>query len=203
MLTDCSKYVEGLFLNAKLSFKRTIDFSTITENDILQQLESLDHKSSAGYFGIETCVFKECRFELCKVLALLFNRCLNDSSIPEEWKTSFITPVFKKGAKSNLDNYRPISVVSPISKVFESIIGKQLRSSLEDEGILNPSQFGFRENRSCELALNTMVDDWRLSLDNRKNVLSLFLDLSKAFDTVDHNLLVQVLQLFIKVNQSY
>ena len=103
---------------------------------------------------------------LAKPLIEFFNVCLDSDCVPNEWKISFITPIYKgKGSKSTLDNYRPISVLPPIDKVFESIIGEQIREFFESNDMLNDIQFGFRRFRSFELALNTMIDSWKLSLD--------------------------------------
>jgi hypothetical protein len=81
----------------------------------------------------------------------------------------YYTPIYKeKGSKSSADNYRP--VLPPIDKIFEAIIGDQIRKFFEPNDILRDSQFGFRNFRSCELALNTMINSWKLSLDIKHNV---------------------------------
>jgi hypothetical protein len=117
------------------------------------------------------------------------------SKIPDEWKIAFITPIYKnKGSKADLDNYRPISVIPPIAKVFETLIADQIYKYFENQNILSDCQFGFRKNSSCELALNTMIQEWRDSLDIEKHVIALFLDLSKAFDTINHMLLIRKLE---------
>jgi len=106
-------------------------------------------------------------------------------------------PQYKgKGCKQVVNNYRPISLLSPVSKVFESLIASRIYDFCESNSIFSHFQFGFRQKLSCESALNTLVDDWKLSLDNRKNVISVFLDLRKAFDTVDHTLLLYKLKLY-------
>ena len=100
-------------------------------------------------------------------------------------------PIYKgKGLKSSPDNYRPISVISPLAKCFERIIADQISLYLVEKSILHDSQNGFRANRSCELTLNSMIERWKASLDISQNVIAVFLDLSKAFDTIDHELLL-------------
>jgi hypothetical protein len=97
---------------------------------------------------------------------------------------AFLTPIYKgKGSKSSLDNYRPISILSLISKVFENLLSFQLRHFFKSNGIFSSSQFGFWKFLSCEIALNSMLDRWGVALDDRKYVIAIFLDLSKAFDT--------------------
>jgi retron-type reverse transcriptase len=127
-------------------------------------------------------------------LTNLFNVCIESNCVPDEWKISYITPIYKgKGSKSSPDNYRPISVLPPIDKIFEAIIGDQIRNFFESNEMLSDSQFGFRNFRSCELALNSMINSWKLSLDIKHNVIAILLDFSKAFDTVDHSLLLKKL----------
>ena len=91
--------------------------------------------------------------------------------------------------KSELTNYRPISILSPISKVFESLIAEQIYAYLESNQLLHQAQYGFRKGLSCEIALNTLIDEWRESLDAGNDTIAILIDLSKAFDTVDHELL--------------
>ena len=130
-------------------------------------------------------------------IADLFNECFKSNTFPDEWKISYITPIYKgKGSQSSLENYRPISIISPIAKVFESILGEKIRHFLESSNILHPDQSGFRQGRSCHLALNTIIDYCKLNLDQKKYVIAVFLDLSKAFDTVDHVLLLEKLRYY-------
>ena len=136
-------------------------------------------------------------------LTTLFNLIITTSIYPNEWKCAHITPIYKgKGSKTSLDNYRPISILSPVSKLFESLISVQIYHYFESNNILHPSQFGFRQKLSCELDLNSMIEDWRECLDADLDVIAVFLDLSKTFDTVNHELLAYKLEYYNFGNSS-
>lgn len=129
--------------------------------------------------------------------------CISSNKIPDEWKIAFATPVLKpKAPKSSLDSYRPISVITPITKVFEMIIEKQIRTYIEAKNMLNDAQFGFRKRWSCELAIDNIVVSWKISHDLKKFIIALFLDLSKAFDTVQNQLIIEKLVFYNFSNNS-
>ena len=161
------------------------------QNDLKKGLSQIDSKSSPGYCGIPASIFSATANELSLPITSLFNLCLDSGKIPSDWKIALVRPNYKgKGSKQDPDNYRPISILSPISKLFESLIATAMCEFYESNSIFSDSQFSFRRKVSCELALNTLVNDWKTSLDKRKSVIALFLGLRKAFDTVDHTLLL-------------
>ena len=139
----------------------------------------MDYKrkyESPRYIGIETVIFKDSANELCSALTDLFNHCIKDSKIPEDWKISYVTPVYKgKGSKSELENYRPISIISPIAKIFEKLIAENISDYFESEKIIKSAQYGFRRNLSCETALNSMVSKWKKGLESNQFVVTVFL----------------------------
>ena len=101
-----------------------------------------------------------------------------------EWKAAKIKPLFKSCSMVELDNYRPISILPVLSKILERIVYKQLLSHLENNGLLSSFQFGFRSKRSTELAVTYFTDIIRKEVDNGNILGAVFIDLSKAFDTV-------------------
>ena len=99
--------------------------------------------------------------------------------MPDEWKIAHLTPNYKgKGSKSDINNYRPLSVLPPIAKIFESLLAIRISNYFESNNLLFNSQFGFRKGLSCELALNTLIEKIRDRLDLREYGLAIFLDLS-------------------------
>ena len=135
----CLAYV-NIFLRDNFKQKNsTVPFGLepITIKEVEKAFKSLSANSSKGAVGIDTIIFKECATELAPVFTNLFNSCLEKSSIPDEWKIAHLTPCYKgKGSKSDVNNYRPISVLSPISKVFESLIAVRITNYFENNNLL-------------------------------------------------------------------
>ena len=190
-LTLCISYITNYI--SECGFGRDIGLTIrhFTEEEVTKGLKSLVPNSGVGEVGIESIVFVECADELTKQITYLFNLIITTGIYPDDWKCAHIIPIYKgKGPKTDLENYRPISILSPVSKLFEKLLAAQIYSYLETKKLLHPAQFGFRKNLSCELALNSLMETWKNGLDVGNDVIAVFLDFSKAFDTVDHNLLI-------------
>ena len=167
------------------------DFSLF---DLSTCIHALNCSKSAGSDGINNFVLKSaCPFILSHILNL-FNCCLHTSSIPDEWKVAVIRPIFKKGSKSDPKNYRPISLLSSTSKVFEKLLHNQMINYLDKQCYINPSQHGFRQGFSTNTAVSSLTDFIFKSFDSKKSVPAVFLDLSTAFDCVDHTILTEKLK---------
>ena len=127
-------------------------------------------------------------------LAILFNTSIKTSIFPDAWKLVRVTPIFKDGDKDDKSNYRPISVLPAISRLFEKLITDQLYQFMEKNGLFSTDQSGFLRQHSTLTSLLKSTDDWCRGLDLGKLVGLVFIDLRKAFDTVDHSILCQKLQ---------
>ena len=130
---------------------------------------------------------------ISKSLIWLFNRSISQCKFPASWKIARVTPILKDGDKSAKENYRPISVLTVISRLFEKIIYNQLYKYLNSHGFLSSNQSWVRALHLTLTALLKNNDDWHSGMDLGKYVGTVFVDLKKAFHTVDHNILLQKL----------
>ena len=157
-------------------------------DDIIKNLQN--GKSSDIPIG----VIKKTSSIISPLLAWNFNHSMNIGKFPDELKLGKITPIFKKDNEELLENYRPVSTLPIFGKIFEKILYTRLYNYFVSKGILYDGQFGFRKYHSTSHALNYSIDQIKESIKQGDHVLGIFIDLSKAFDTIDHNLLIQKLE---------
>ena len=150
----------------------------------------MDASKSCGPYSVPVTILKTVRDYISEPLAFLVNDSFARGNFPEKLKLARITPVFKKGSRFDIDNYRPISVLSNFSKLFEKAMYHRLYSYLEELKILYPLQFGFREKCSTTHALISITESLRQSIDSNEFCCGIFIDLKKAFDTVNHAILL-------------
>ena len=131
--------------------------------------------------------------EIAPCLSLVFVASLHQGVVPQDWKLALVTPLFKKGSRSEPSNYRPISLTCIYSKLLEHIIHTSVMTHLMDYNILSNAQFGFCKIYSAELQLLQTIHDLALNLNN-KGQTDVLLDISKAFDKVSHQHLLMKLQ---------
>ena len=164
----------------------TFKFKRITEMSVVKIVEKMPAKTSKGPDGISNFLLKELINVIKEPLTTIFNKSLSAGIFPDLMKLARVIPLFKNGEPSNVDNYRPISLLPVISKVLEWIVYQQLTLYLENNGILYPKQFGFRKGHSTSDAVVNLIGDTLRAIDNGLMVLSVFIDLQKAFDTVSY-----------------
>ena len=167
----------------------------ITPKKVARIIHTLDASKATGPDRIPVIVLKMCSPELSSVLAKLFNMCLSDSVFPSSWKVASVVPIFKgAGERSEPTNYRPISLLPIISKIFECFVNQQLMGYLEDNDLLTDCQYGFRHSRSTGDLLSLITDHLNRALDHRGEARVVALDISKAFDKVWHHGLLHKLK---------
>ena len=119
----------------------------------------------------------------------IFNLSLTTGTFPEAFKIAKVVPIYKKDDSFQVSNYRPVSILSSLSKVLERLVYNRLYCFLTENGLLNQDQYGFRKYHSTDLALAQLYDKVSNALASREHVIGVFMDLSKAFDTLDHKVL--------------
>ena len=168
----------------------------INESELDKEIENLDSKKSSGFDEISVKFLKICKSIILKPLVLIFNQSILTGQYPNNLKIAKVIPLFKKGEKAVMSNYRPISLLSVINKLFEKLIYKRSRKFLIKYDVLYKYQFGFRSGYSTDMALIEIVDNIKTAIDNNKFVCGTFLDLTKAFDTVNHEILLNKLNYY-------
>jgi retron-type reverse transcriptase len=132
--------------------------------------------------------------EISKPLTHIFNLSFSSGIIPDNLKVALVTPIFKGNEENRFENYRPISVLTCFSKLLEKLMVKRLINFIDKNKILSKHQYGFRRNRSTELAVLDFVDKITKAIEEGKFTVGIFLDLSKAFDTINHKILIRKLE---------
>jgi hypothetical protein len=171
-------------------------FKPVECNEILKVIDSLKCKTSLGYDGMSTVFLKNIKMELCDILKTMVNQCLVTGIFPDKLKVARVIPIYKKDERVKISNYRPISILPSVSKVFERVIHDQIYEYFLSRNLFYDSQYGFRPQHSTELAAIEIVDRILSEMDNNHVPISVFLDLSKAFDTLDHEILLYKLEYY-------
>lgn len=171
-------------------------FTPVNSDIIEKTINKLATKTSTGFDNLSTKLLKSINSVLSPIITLIFNQSITTGIFPSKLKIAKVTPIFKKGTNNLLDNYRPISILPAISKVFEKIMFQQLHTYFQSNNLYFNSQYGFREQHSTELATIEFIDQVTLSLDKGEIPISIYLDLSKAFDTIDHKILTHKLKYY-------
>jgi ribonucleases P/MRP protein subunit RPP40 len=173
-------------------YKGIVDFK-ISGGTVEKKLQELKVDKCPGLDGIHPKMLFELRKEVSEPLAALFNHSLETSMVPVDWKDAGVTPLFKKGKKSDVQNYRPVSMTSIVCKIMESIIKDKIVGHLERGDLIRDSQHGFTRGRSCLTNLLEFFEEVTLHLDEGKPFDIMYLDFSKAFDKVPHQRLFKKL----------
>ena len=169
-------------------------FVPVTENFVLRELLKLNPNKSTGIDNIQAKFLKDGAHELKGVITHIINVSITTNTVPDIFKFAKVKPLFKKNSRLDVGNYRPVSILCILSKILERAIHVQLQEHLESKGLLFANQSGFRKSYSTDTCLINLTDQIRVEISKGNYVGMILLDLQKAFDTVDHEILCNKLE---------
>ena len=173
----------------------SLRFEQVHPEQVLEIVQKLKNSKATGLDDIDTSTLKLVIHDILPALTHIINLSLSSLTFPKSWKLSKIIPLLKKGDPLNPQNYRPVALLSVLSKVLERVIFKQIVKYIEENSLLHPSHHGSRAGHSTSTALLEMYDNWVEGLEGGNMTGVMMIDLSAAFDLVDHPLLLQKLKL--------
>ena len=167
-----------------------------TQDDFIAAISELSPTAGSGPDGYPAVLLLRCKTELSKPLTILWKKCLKDGTTPQSLKEATIIPLHKGNSRGLASNYRPIALTSHIIKIAEKVIRKHIIAHMDNNNLFNPSQHGFRAGRSCLSQLIAHFDRILSLIEEGANVDVIYLDFAKAFDKVDHSVLLHKLKRF-------
>ncbi|CAM5125508.1 unnamed protein product [Natator depressus] len=170
------------------------DQPSVEKEVVRDYLEKLDEHKSMGPDVLHPRVLKELADVIAEPLAIIFKNSWRSREVPDNWKKANVVPIFKKGKKEDSGNYRPVSLTSVPGKIMEQVLKESILKHLEERKVIRNSQHGFTKGKSCLTNLIAFYDEITGSVDEGKAMDVLFLDFSKAFDTVSHSILASKLK---------
>ena len=182
------------YLSKMPSSDHSLFLSPTDTEEIQHMIQSLPNKTSSGHDSISNELLKKLSPSIIDPLVIIFNKSLESGIFPEEMKKADVVPLYKSKAEYECTNYRPISLLLTISKLLEKLMYKRTYLFLEQTEQLYQSRYGFRKSHSCETAIMELVSSILKGRDEGFYTLGLFIDLSKAFDTLDHKILLDKLE---------
>lgn len=179
-----------LFIEDNNIYDVFIDKFTLTNDIVIKSITSLGNKPSCGVDGISIHTIKSNIDVFAPLLHNIFLKSLNQGIMPVEFKTAAVVPVYKTGNVADVSSYRPISIISTIAKIFETIIKNQLLNYFNGRNLFSKHQYGFLPGKGTDLAIEKHITSLTTSIDSQKYTLAIYLDFQKAFDVIDLNILI-------------
>ena len=190
------------FCKSKNSENTAFTIPNIEKDKVLKYLLNVNIKKATGTDNIGARILKLAAPYIADDITFICNKSISSSCFPDKWKEAKVSPLHKSGLLEDINNYRPISILPVLSKVLERHVSDSLTAYLNDNELLHRTQSGFRTNHSCETALNFMTDSWLNAIDQGEMIGVVLVDFKKAFDLVDHNILLTKLKLYGIKNET-
>ena len=184
------------YLKCLQSSKASIFFNPTDVLEIKRIVTMLPTKKSSGHDNISNILLKEIVDSIAHILCTIFNKSLEQGEFPTIMKLADVVPLYKSKEHYLETNYRPISLLTTVSKVLEKIVYCRVYTFLQNTGQLYENQYGFRASHSCEHAIGQVVNGIVKGMENKLNSACVLLDLSKAFDTIEHDIMLKKLEIY-------
>ena len=182
----------NIYLSSRIP--HSLILSPTSPQEIINIINTIDESKSSGPSSIPTKLLKLVSNEISPVLSEICNLSFEEGIFPDKNKIAKIIPIHKKGSTNDVNNYRPISLLSIFSKIMEKLMASRLNNFLQLHSIIYPSQFGFRAGCSTTHSLVSIIESINKTIEEKKFGCGVFIDLKKAFDTVNHTILIQKLE---------
>ena len=171
-------------------------YEPFNEDHIINTISKFKSSHGFGLDNISSFFLKKGMPILANGRSQIFNLCLSAGKFPDSWKNAKVTPIYKDGPLNECSNYRLISVLPVVSRLFEKLVCDQLYVHLNTKNLIYPGQSGFRSFQSVLTSLLKCTNDWYLNMDKGQYTSVIFIDLKKAFDTADHQILLNKLKVY-------
>ena len=184
------------FINSKLPAGTNFNIPFVTVSYVKKSLKEMDHKKARGVDQINTNLIHKTAEVVAEPLCKLINCSIETGMFPDLWKHARVLPLHKSGSRSDPDNYRPISILCSLSKIIEKHVYENFFKYLTTHNLITPFQSGFMKYNSCETGLTSVVNKWYSEIDRGNLVGTVNIDLSKAFNLLNHDILLAKLKCY-------
>ena len=162
----------------------------VEDAEILDIVNNCKNKRSTDFQDMDMALVKLVIPAIVKPLTHIFNLSFQTGIFPDGMKTAKVIALYKAGSKHNFTNYRPVSLLPQFSKILEKLFNSRLEAFLEKHQLLSDSQYGFRSNKSTSSAIIESIEEITMAIDKKQQAIGVFIDLKKAFDTINHDILI-------------